>query len=232
MEAARAAKVKELRKDLRKWAGSPHEAAHKDELLASIAALKTIGGVGAARGVMDAFPSTDEDVRDKAFELVELVHDKALLAPLAEHIEHKDFRRDFDLHKRIAHALAVIADPAAIEHLTKLVQSPDADVVAAAADALAVFGDAKTDEKREAVQRLVDLYESTWNLMNSVRPEDRVAAKIAFDKWEIFSKPVRHALQTLTKQQITQSKDWRRWWNDHKKDAEWKPERAPAGPAR
>jgi hypothetical protein len=232
MEQARLAKVKELRKDLRKWAQGPYADKHKDDILNAIAALKTFGGLPAAQAVLEALPATDPDVRDKAFELIELVHDKALIEPLGERVEHKDLRRDVDLHKRIAHALGVIADPAAIPVLTTLVQSPDAHVVAAAADALVGLAEAKTDQKREVVQRLVDLYESTWNLMNSVRPEDRVEAKIAHDKWEIFSKSVRQALQALSRQQLSQPRDWRRWWNDHKKDAEWKPGAAPEGPAR
>ena len=126
----------------------------------------------------------------------------------------------------------MIADPATIPPLTTLIQSPDAHVVAAAADALVGLAEAETDQKREVVQRMVDLYESTWNLMNSVRPEDRVEAKIAHDKWEIFSKSLRQALQALSRQQLSQPRDWRRWWNDHKKDAEWKPGTAPEGPSR
>ena len=85
-----------------------------------------------------------------------------------------------------------------------MIQSPDAHVVAAAADALVGLAEAKTDQKREVVQRMVDLYESTWNLMDSVRPEDRVEAKIAHGKWEIFGKSLRQALQALSRQQLTQ----------------------------
>lgn len=223
MEAAREAKLKEIRRDLRKWAQGPYAAEHKDDLLKSLEALHTLGGLDAAKIALEAVFDTDADVRDRLFALVEKVHDKALVAPLAALIEHKDLRRDWDLLRRIAHALTVTADVAAIAPLTTLIACEDEHAVAQAADGLATFGEAKVDEKREAVQRLIDLYESTWNLMNSVRPEDQKAAKVANQKWEVFGAAVRQALQALTAQQLARPKDWRRWWNDHKKDAKWTP---------
>jgi hypothetical protein len=227
MEAAREAKLKQLRRELRKWAQGPYAAAHRDDILKILDALATLGGVDAAKAALEVVSFEDKEARDKAFALVEKVHDKALIGPLAALIEHKDFRRDWDLHKRIAHAFAVTADVSAIEPLVTLIASEDEHVVAEAADALGTFGEAKVDQKREAVQRMIDLYESTWNLMNSVRPEDQKAAKIANEKWEVFSGSLRRALQALTLQQISRPKDWRRWWNDHKKDAKWAPGTAP-----
>ena len=76
MEQARIAKVKELRKDLRKWAQGPYADKHKDDILNIIAALKTLGGLLAAQAVLEALPATDSDVRDRAFELIEHVHEQ------------------------------------------------------------------------------------------------------------------------------------------------------------
>ena len=227
MAAARAAKLKDLKKDLKKWAQGAYAADHKDDILKILDALAVLGGLDAAKAALEAVFDTDKDVRDKLFALVEKVHDKALVAPLAALIEHKDLRRDWDLHVRIAHALTVTADVAAIEPLTKLIASEDRKVVAMAADGLATFAEAKVDQKREAVQRMVDLYESTWNVMNSVRPEDQKAAKVAHADWEVFGASLRRALQALTLQQISRPHDFRRWWNDHKKDAKWEPGAAP-----
>ena len=227
MEAAREAKLKELRRDLKKWAQGPYADKHKDDILKTIDALGTLGGLEAAKAALEALPHVDPDVRDRAFALIEKVHDKLLVPPLAALIEHKDLRRDWDLHRRIAHALTVTADVSAIAPLALLISSEDEKVVAQAADGLATFGEAKVDEKREAVRLQIDLYESTWNLMNSVRPEDQKAAKIANAKWEVFGAPLRKSLQALTGQQISRPKDWRRWWTDHKKDAKWAPGTAP-----
>lgn len=226
LEAAKKAKIKDLGRDLRKWAQGPWAAQRKDDILKALEALATLACPAAAEEALEAVPLADAQVRDRAFALVEKVHDKALLKPLVALLEHKDLRRDYDLQRRIAHALAVIAEAKAIEPLTALIASEDAEVVAAAADALATFADAKVDDKRECVQRLIDLYESTWNMMNSVRPEDQKAAKTAAADWDVFSRSLRQTLQALTRQQLSRPKDWRRWWNDHKKDAKW----APGGP--
>ena len=229
MEAAREAKLKELRRDLKKWAQGAYAEEHKDDILKSLEALTALGGADAAKIALEAVFDTDSDVRDRTFALVEKVHEKSLVAPLTVLIEHKDLRRDWDLLKRIGHALTVTADVSAIPGLTLLIPSEDEHVVAQAADGLATFGEAKVDEKRDTVQKLIDLYESTWNLMNSVRPEDQKGAKIANQKWEVFGASVRRALQALTAQQLARPKDYRRWWNDHKKDAKWAPGAPPPG---
>lgn len=221
--------IKGLRKDLRKWAQGPYAVEHKADILKALDALGTLGGLESARAALEAVRMDDKDVRDRAFALVDRLHDKALIEPLAEFIDDKDTRRDFDLHQRVARSLTVTAHASAIEPLTRLIASEEEQVVAAAADGLATFAEAKVELKREAVQRMIDLYESTWNLMNSVRPEDQKGAKVAARKWEVFGKPLRQALQALALQQLSRPKDWRRWWNDHKKDPKWVPGATPQG---
>src|SRR5687767_13572125 len=73
MAAAREAKLKQLRKDLKKWAQGPYAADHKDDILKTIEALATLGGVDAAKAVLEGVFDTDKDVRDKVFALVEKV---------------------------------------------------------------------------------------------------------------------------------------------------------------
>lgn len=229
MEEARAVQVRDLRRDLRKWAQGPYAAAHREEILKALGALHTLDGVEAAKAALEAVFMADAEVRDRVFALVEKVHDRLLVEPLAALVEHKELRRDFELHRRVARALTVTAHASAVPPLTGLIASEDAQVVAQAADGLATFAELKVEQKREAVQRLIDLYESTRNLMDSVRPEDKVASKVAHQKWEIFGTPLRQALQALTGQQLTRPKDWRRWWNDHKKDSKWVPGGPPDG---
>lgn len=230
MEQARAAKLRDLRRDVRKWAQGPWAAQHRDELLKALSALGALGGVASALAALEAVHAVDAEVRDRALALVDGVHDPALVAALGALLVHKDLRRDTDLRLRVARSLGVQGHVEAIPHLVLLVQDPEAPVVAAACTSLAAFGQARTDLKREAVRRMIDLYESTWNLMNSVRPEDRVLARLAYEDWEVFHKPMREALRKLTLQPLAYPKDWRRWWNDHKKDREWKPGApAPAG---
>ncbi|MFM8979104.1 MAG: HEAT repeat domain-containing protein [Planctomycetia bacterium] len=230
MEQARAAKLRDLRRDVRKWAQGPWAAEHEDDLLKALSALEALGGLPAAQAAIEALHVQDADVRDRACALVDGVHDPSLVAALGALLVDKDLRRDTDLRLRVARSLGVQGLVEAIPHLVLLVQDEPATVVAAACTSLAAFGQAPTALKREAVRRMVDIYESTWNLMNSVRPEDRLLAKVAYEDWEVFHKPMREALRKLTLQALTYPKDWRRWWNDHKKDREWKPGApAPAG---
>ena len=101
-------------------------------------------------------------------------------------------------------------------------QSEDPKVVAAAADALVVFKSAPHAKRVEPTRRCLDTFESTWNLKESHRPEDRVATDQAKSQWEVYGAALRRALQALTGQsQLTRPRQFRDWWNDHKKDPAW-----------
>ena len=110
----------------------------------------------------------------------------------------------------------------ALPPLTELVQSEDAHVVAAAADALAGFKSSPHAKRVEPVRRMIDRFETTGNLKDSMRPEDNVARKDARDDWEIFGVALRKSLQALTGQvNLTRPRQFRDWWNDHKHEANW-----------
>jgi len=38
----------------------------------------------------------------------------------------------------------------------------------------------------------------------------------------VYGRALRAALQAMTHQQLTQAREWRRWWNDCKKSRDWK----------
>jgi hypothetical protein len=220
-DEARKAAVDDIRRDLKRWAQSPRIDAVKPDVLKAIQSLEALGGAAAAKAVLEAVAMDEPEVRDRAFALVEKERPKELVKPLAALPDDRRFKRDFDLHRRVAHALAVIADVSAIEPLTGLLFADDSTVIAAAADALGTFASAPHRHRVDPVKRMIDLYEGTWNLKESIRPEDRVAAKHAADRWEVFGKSLRAALQALTRQTMTRPREWRDWWNDHKKDDSW-----------
>ena len=221
-ETARRENIERIEKDLRRMANSPRAAEKKDDIRKAIEALGVLGGSDAAKAALAAIPLEDEDVEKDVVALVEKVHEKSLVAPLAALVEHKDTRRRFRLHGLVAHALSVIGDVSAIEPLTALVQSEEASVVAAAANALATFKSAPHAKRVEPVKRMVDLFESTWNLRMSVRPEDKIATDRAKQDWEVFGAALRRALQALTGQtNLARPREYREWWNDHKKDTNW-----------
>lgn len=223
-ERARKQAIASLKTKIRRAARSPWRDKKKADLLLHLEALGVLGGTEAGRAAMEAVFHPDGEVRDAAFALIEREHHASFVKPLAALLEDKDLRRDFDVRKRIAHALAVVADPEAIEPLASLIRfDEDPHVVAEAADALAGYAGATVEERKPAVKRLVDLYASTWNLKESVRTDhkDKLLKKEAQDRYEVYGKSLRFALQSLTGRQLTRPHEWREWWNENKKKRDW-----------
>jgi hypothetical protein len=222
LEVARRENIERLGKELRRLATSPRAEKERKDIDAALDALVILRGADAAKASLEALAFDDEATERKVFDLVETVRDKGLVKPLGVLVEAKDTRRRFRLHERIAHALAAIADPAGLEPLTVLVGSEEPRVVGAAADALVAFKQAPHAKRVEPVRQLLEVYESTWNLKESRRPEDRIRRDEARDHWEIYGMRVRVALQVLTGQgHLTKAKEFRDWWNDHKKATNW-----------
>jgi hypothetical protein len=220
--AARREAIERLERNLRRDAGGPYAEKKREEIGKDLDALESLGGADAAEAAIAALAFDDEAVEKRVLAFVETVHEKSLVKPLVAVLEHRDNRRRFRLHAGVAHALAVIADPGAIPALTELVVSEDPTVVAAAADALAVFKSAKHDKRVEPVKRMLGKFESTWNLKMSIRPEDRILTDKAKTEWEVFGAALRKSLQALTGQsQLTHPRQFREWWNDAKKKTNW-----------
>ena len=223
-ETARKNAIKGLKSKIRKLATNPRPYKKQAELMKHLEALSALGGKEAGLAALGALAHPAEEVREAAFDIVEREHDKSYLKPLVKLLEDKRYRRDADAKRRIAHALAVVAEPGAIEPLSELIRfDEDPEVVAEAADALASFASAKVPLRKPAVKRMVDLYESTWNLKESVRQEhkDKVLKKEAEQRYKVYGKTLRHALQALTGVQLTRPAEWRRWWNSNKKRNKW-----------
>lgn len=222
-EAVRKASIKKLGKQLKKKAQSPRAAKHKDEIVAMLESLEVLGGYEAGAAALEAVALDDDEVRDRAFELADTEHHVKLVKPLAAMLEAKRYRRDYDVRKRVARSLAIMGDTSAMPYLTELIRTDeDPGVVAAAADSLAVYSGGPLAQRKEAVKRLVDVYTATYNLMYSMRPEDKVIASKMKKHWKVYAKAVRSALQSLTGEQtLTRPQEWREWWNDNKKRRDW-----------
>jgi hypothetical protein len=232
-ETGRKKAVAGLGKSLGKLAKDPRLARKMDEVKKLIDSLEALGGPDAGLAALKGVGITDEPTRDRLFVLIESAQDKRTLKPLLALLEDKQFRRDADLKRRVAHALAVLADAKAIEPLSDLIRyDEDAEVVAEAADALAVFAGAAIEKKRIGVRRMVDLYGSTYNLMKSVRVEDKLQVKRAAERWKVYARSLRGSLQALTGRQLTKPQEWRRWWNDCKKSKDWSKCSSSAGERR
>ena len=225
-EAGRKNAILGLKGKVRKASRSPYAMKKKPEVLKHLEALAALGGPEAGRAAMEAIAHPDEEVRTAAFDLIEREHDKSFTKPLALLLEDKLFRRDYDARRRVAHALAVVADPPAMEPLASLIRfDEDPKVVAEAAEALGGYPTAPLQYRRPAVKQLIDLYASTWNLKESVRTDhqDKLMKQEAEARYKVYGKSLRFALQALTGQQLTRPREWREWWNDNKKKSSWKP---------
>ena len=221
-ELAKKESIERLEKDLRRMANSPRAEKQKEEMVKALESLGVLGGASAGKASLAALAFDDPDIEKAVMKVVEENHAKSLIAPLGAMIDDRDLRRRFRLHALLAHAFEVIADPACLEPLTDLVKSEEPHVVAAAADALATFKTAPHAKRVEPVRRMVDLFESTWNMKESVHPEDRVPRDRAKNDWEIYGASVKRGLQALTGQtNLVRPRQFRDWWNDHKHDANW-----------
>lgn len=222
MSLARRENIERLARDLRRLASSPRAVKEREQIDADLDALTALGGADAARATLEALAFDDEETEKKVLAVVETVRDKSLVKPLTAMIEDKDTRRRFRLHALIAHAFAAIGDVAALEPLADLLRSEDPKVVAAAADACVAFKSAPHARRVEPARRLIEVFESTWNLKESRRPEDRIQSDEAKAHWEVYGAAVRRAVQALTGQtQLSRAKEFRDWWNDHKKATNW-----------
>lgn len=224
-DAGRARAVAGLRTKLRKAARSPHAAKKRETILEYLGALESLGGWEAGRAALEAAVLEDAELRDRIFNLVEREHHERLVPRLVEFLEDKDFRRDADLRRRIAHAFAVIAHSSTLEPLATLMRSDEpAEVVDEAAKALAGHVGTPVPLLREPVRRCIELYEATYNLMMSMQAEDRILRKVMAERWKVYGKSLRTTLQLLAGQpQLSVPQEWRRWWNDNKKADTWQP---------
>ena len=225
-ERARKNSIKGLKRKIRKLARSPYreKPEKKAELKKALESVAALGGKEAGLASLEALAHPDTEIRDLAMGTLEREHDASFLGPLVALLEDKEFRRDADARRRVAHALSVVADPKAIEPLSELIRfDEDPEVVAEAADALSGFGAAALAQRKIAVRRLVDLYESTWNLKESVKTaqKDKILRKEAQKKYKVYGKSLRYALQSLTGTQLTRPHEWREWWNENKKKRTW-----------
>ncbi|MHC5012307.1 MAG: hypothetical protein ACYTG6_15410, partial [Planctomycetota bacterium] len=118
-ERARKAAIKRLGKDLRRRANSQRAPRYKEEILKMLESLEVLGGYEAGEAALNGVALEDEEVRDRIFALVDREHHEQLVKPLVALLQHRDYRRDFDLKQRIARSLSIMASTDAVEPLSE-----------------------------------------------------------------------------------------------------------------
>lgn len=220
--AARKRAIRGLGKDLRRLARDPRVLKKLDDVAKILDGLAAVPGPDAGIAALQGAPIADETIRDRIFAFAEENHDKSMLKPLLGLLQDKDHRRDTDLRLRVVHALSVLSDPKAIEPLSELITfDTDEKLVAEVCNALSVYGAAKQEQRHPAVKRMVDLYETTYTYLKSIRPEHRILTKIATTRWRTYGRQMRTALQALTGTQLSKPHEFRKWWNTCKKARDW-----------
>lgn len=131
--------------------------------------------------------------------------------------KHSTLKKQIAVRVGICRALGGSADPAAVETLIDRMRDRYDHVAAAAAEAAGAYRYNTIAIRKDLFKTILGIYESTWNLKNSVKPELKIQRARADRKWEIIEKPMERSLQLLSNVTQNDPPAWRRWWNKNKK---------------
>ena len=132
-------------------------------------------------------------------------------------LKHSKLKKKVTVRIGVCRALGGSADPAGVETLIDLMRDKEDKVVAEAADAAGAFRYDKESIRKDLFKTILNIYESNWNLKNSVDPELKKLRSRAEKKWEIIEAPMEKSLQLLSNVTQNAPPDWRRWWNKNKR---------------
>ncbi|HEY7727811.1 MAG TPA: HEAT repeat domain-containing protein, partial [Candidatus Eisenbacteria bacterium] len=123
-----------------------------------------------------------------------------------------------DIRVGVCRALQGSADPAATDALIDLLRDGEDRVMAAAAEAAGAYRYAKEPIRKDLFKTILDIYEATWNVKNSVSPDHKHNKRRAERRWEVIEGAMESSLQLLSNVTQPDPPSWRRWWNKNKRD--------------
>jgi len=192
----------------------------------ALALLKEIGGHKQnhteARALVKLIrggkPTLTPEVREALFLALKGIGSRKATKDLLGLLKHSTLKKEADIRIGVCRALGGSADPLAVEALIDRLRDVDDAVIAAAAEATGGYRYAAEADRKELFKTVCDIYESTWNLKNSVSPDpkDKVGKVKAERRWEIVEAPMEKALQLLSNASENDPPAWRRWWNKNK----------------
>jgi hypothetical protein len=143
------------------------------------------------------------------------------VATLITWIGNKNVRRDIALQRQLVLSLGKTRDKEGIKTLTLSLENKDAPVVAAAAEAIGEFGDAKLDVRKELFSSVLK------NLMSAKNAKDAESqstggpkGSIATERYDTVAAPLMTTLHKLTKHDESTPEGWEHWWNKNRQ-ANW-----------
>lgn len=144
------------------------------------------------------------------------------VAPLISWIGHKNLRRDIQLQRQLVLALGKTRDPGAIKTLTSTLENKDAPIVAAAAEGIGEFSEAKADVRKDLFSAAFKCLIAAKNAKDAEQSGSGATANtnIATERYDVISASLLTTLHKLTKHDESTPELWERWWNKNRQ-ANW-----------
>ncbi|MFI5402983.1 MAG: HEAT repeat domain-containing protein [Planctomycetota bacterium] len=192
----------------------------------AIALLKEIGtlkgndaeAVALVKLVKEPAVTKQPEVLEECFLALKGIGSRKVTGSLVRLLDHSTLKDMEAIRTGVCRALQGSADPDGAEALLDLLHDREDRVIAAAAEAAGAYRYAKEPMRKELFKVILDGYESTWNVKNSVKPELKTEKKRAERRWEVVEAAMERSLQLLSNVTQPDPPSWRRWWNNNKKE--------------
>jgi hypothetical protein len=142
--------------------------------------------------------------------------------PLIGFVGHKNLRRDIELQRHLILALGKTRDPGAIKTLTMGLENKDAPIVAAAAEAIGEFEEAKVDVRKELFSSAIKALMSAKNAKDGEQSGSGATAHttVATERYDAIGASLMTTLHKLSKHDESTPEAWEHWWNKNRQ-ASW-----------
>jgi hypothetical protein len=132
-------------------------------------------------------------------------------------IGNKAVRRDIQLQRQLVLSLGKTRDKEGIKTLTLSLENKDSPIVAAAAEAIGEFGDAKIDVRKELFSSALKTLMSAKNAKDSEsNTTGGPKGSVATERYDTIAAPLMSTLHKLSKHDESTPEAWERWWNKNR----------------
>lgn len=128
-------------------------------------------------------------------------------------IDHKSHRGDLPLQRTLILQAGATKDEKASKDIVKLLKHHEAQVQAAAAEALGNYGEAEQDLRKDMFKELLETLMTVKGQKDS-DPNDTIAR----DRWDVIAAPIITSMKALSGHDENDPQAWQAWWNDNKKE--------------
>jgi hypothetical protein len=141
---------------------------------------------------------------------------------LIANIGQKNLRKDIQLQRQLLLSLGKTRDKDGIKTLTMNLENKDAPLVAAAAEGMGEFEDAKQDVRKDLFSAAIKALMAGKNAKDAEQAGSGATAhtNIATERYDVISAPLLKTLHRLSKHDESTPELWERWWNKNRQ-ANW-----------